>query len=55
MAEVPDSELPADTLAEDKFGPPHGQTVSDSLYLWILIPGLLGLLCVGEWSVVILA
>lgn len=47
MAEVPDSELPADTLAEDKFGPPHGQTVSDSLYLWILIPGLLGLLCVG--------
>lgn len=32
---------------EDKFGPPHGQAVSESLQLWILIPGLLGLFFVG--------
>ena len=32
----------------DAFGPPHGQTISDSLQLWILIPGLIGLVLVGE-------
>lgn len=32
----------------DSFGPPHPQTVSDSLHLWILIPGLIGLILIGE-------
>ena len=32
----------------DAFGPPHGQAISDSLQLWILIPGLIGLVLVGE-------
>ena len=32
----------------DTFGPPHAQTVSDSLHLWILIPGLIGLILIGE-------
>lgn len=33
---------------EDAFGPPHSQQVSDSLQMWILIPGLLILAVVGE-------
>lgn len=33
---------------EDEFGPPHPQTVSESLQLWILIPGLIGLIFIGK-------
>lgn len=33
---------------EDAFGPPHSQQVSDSLQMWILIPGLLILAVAGE-------
>lgn len=32
----------------DAFGPPHSQTISDTLQLWILIPGLIGLIIIGE-------
>ncbi len=32
----------------DRFGPPHAQAISDSLHLWILIPGLIGLILIGE-------
>ena len=47
MAEEAPTDPPA-VSPEDKFGVPHGQAVSDSLQLWILIPGLLGLLFIGE-------
>jgi hypothetical protein len=32
----------------DSFGPPHAQAISDSLHLWILIPGLIALILIGE-------
>ena len=32
----------------DEFGPPHAHQVSNTLQLWILIPGLIALLVVGE-------
>ena len=40
------SETP--TVAGDTFGRPHSVQVSQSLQLWILIPGLLIFLLVGE-------
>ena len=40
------SETP--TVAGDQFGRPHSVQVSQSLQLWILIPGLLVFLLVGE-------
>jgi hypothetical protein len=43
-------EAPTELPVEDKFGVPHAQTVSDSLYLWILVPGLLAFLAVGKWT-----
>ena len=41
------SEAPS-TSPEDAFGRPHAQQVSDSLQMWILIPGILILIVVGE-------
>ena len=32
----------------DEFGPPHAHTVSESLHLWILIPGLLIIILIGK-------
>ena len=32
----------------DPFGRPHGHSVSDSLHLWIIVPGILIILVVGE-------
>jgi len=37
---------PSEPTAEDRFGPPHGHQVSDSLQLWILIPGALVIIVV---------
>ena len=48
MAEQVPTETPTVPPVEDKFGPPHPQGVSDSLQLWILIPGLIGLVLIGE-------
>lgn len=48
MADEVPTDPPAVPPVEDKFGVPHGQAVSDSLHLWILIPGLLGILLVGR-------
>lgn len=39
----PPSMAEGDTVIEDKFGPPHAQIVSQSLQLWILVPGILAL------------
>lgn len=39
----------------DAFGPPHGQTISDSLQLWILIPGLIGLIIIGEQTCTVMS
>ena len=30
-------------VIEDKFGPPHAQTVSQNLQFWILVPGIIAL------------
>lgn len=48
MADEVPTAPPAVSPAEDKFGVPHGQAVSDALQLWILVPGLLGLILVGR-------
>ncbi len=37
----PDDELPSMANDEDKFGPPHAQSVSETLQFWILLPGIL--------------
>lgn len=42
------SEGPNGEAPNDAFGPPHAQKVSDSLQMWILIPGIVILLVVGE-------
>ena len=39
---------PSEDPSVDAFGPPHDQAISESLQLWILIPGLVGLILVGE-------
>ena len=39
---------PTEEPPTDKFGPPHAHQVSDTLQLWILIPGLLILIFVGK-------
>ena len=36
------------SVGDDAFGPPHAQAISDTLQLWILIPGLIGLILIGE-------
>lgn len=42
---------PTVDLSEDEFGPPHDHTISDSLQLWIFIPGLLiGFILIGEFG-----
>lgn len=48
MAEQVPTESPPQATVEDKYGPPHAQAVSESLQLWILIPGLIGLALIGE-------
>lgn len=57
MASADPTDVPATDPAEepyvDAFGPPHAQSVSESLQLWILIPGLIGLILIGESSVYI--
>lgn len=51
MAEEP-TDLPTTPPVEDKFGPPHAQAVSESLQLWILLPGLMILLfLIGQYSI----
>ena len=46
-----DDSTPSEPTAEDRFGPPHGHQISDSLQLWILIPGALAIVVVvGEKS-----
>ena len=35
---------PSEEPSMDAFGPPHDHTVSESLQLWILIPGIIGLI-----------
>lgn len=42
-ADVPEV-LPSEKPSTDEFGPPHDHTVSESLQLWILIPGVIGLI-----------
>ncbi len=51
------TEAPSDAAAslgaeiEDEFGPPHAQQVSDTLQVWILVPGLILLLIlVGKYG-----
>ena len=46
---------PSEQPSLDEFGPPHDHSISETLQLWILIPGLIGLiLIVGEYIVHIL-
>ena len=44
------SEVPSESPS-DAFGRPHAQQVSDSLQMWILLPGLLLLAVAGETDV----
>ena len=44
----PDPSEQGELPSVDSFGPPHPQGISDTLQLWILIPGLIGLILVGE-------
>ena len=50
MADVDPTDVPpVDPLEKaDAFGPPHEHTISETLQLWILIPGLIGLVLIGE-------
>lgn len=41
MAKPESEELPSMANDEDKFGPPHAQSVSETLQFWILLPGIL--------------
>ena len=47
MAETSDVPV-AEPAAADQFGPPHAHAVSDTLQMWILVPGLLAILFGGE-------
>ena len=42
-----DGEKPTVAATGDDFGPPHAQKVSETLQLWILLPGLLAFLLIG--------
>lgn len=47
MAEADPTDVPPVGQA-DAFGPPHEHAISETLQLWILIPGLIGLVLIGE-------
>ena len=40
---------------DDTFGRPHAQQVSDSLQMWILIPGILALILAGVFIATFIA
>lgn len=48
MADNPTDIPPAEEAVTDSFGPPHGHAVSDSLHLWIILPGLVLVAFIGE-------
>ena len=45
---------PSEHPSLDEFGPPHDHSISETLQLWILIPGLIGLIFIGEYIVHVL-
>lgn len=49
MEEAPGAtETPTVATAGDDFGPPHAVQISQSLQLWILLPGLLVFVLIGK-------
>ena len=50
MASDPTDSPATEEPVTDPFGKPHAHVVSDSLQLWILIPGLIILVFVGEFQ-----
>ena len=50
MAEEPSDTPVTEEPTVDPFGRPHGHAVSDSLHLWIIVPGILIILVVGKQS-----
>ena len=51
-ADDPSNVFSSDPLEQpsvDEFGPPHDHSISETLQLWILIPGLILLILIGEY------
>ena len=48
QAASPEATTPSVATPTDDFGKPHGQQISETLQLWILIPGLLVFLLIGK-------
>ena len=52
MASADANDVPSTNYSDkpslDAFGPPHDHTISESLQLWIIIPGLICLIVIGK-------